>query len=201
MKIDMRDIYAGIYIAAEKKIKQSLEKEGFIVFSDNGNEKFDIYAEKGDDRRIYEIRIGKSKIQERLLSSLQELARKKKAKLFVIYVEPPRTKQIEYDGIDLLLSDYLINNMPDDLNELSTHTLIEYVSDTEINSIHISDFDIEVEGNSCVSVCLLYGSDLDRRNGDGDESSDIFEFSFKAIISDNKITKADFRFDVEHFYE
>ena len=78
MKLDMRDIYAGICIAAEKKIKQSLEEEGFIVFSGNDNEMFDIYAEKGDDRRIYEIRIGKARYKNDHLAACKRLLERRK---------------------------------------------------------------------------------------------------------------------------
>ena len=201
MKLGMREIYKGISIAAEDKIKKSLSREGFNVFLGDDRHPYDIYAEKGDDRRIYDIRIGKSKIQERSLCKLQEVARAKKAKLFVTYVEPPRTKQIEYEGIELLLSDYLINNMPNELDILSTHTQIESVSGVDISSILIRNDIIQIKGDACVDVMLLYGSESDRIDGDGDEISDSYDFKFRVNISFGRIIDAYFRFDTEHFYE
>lgn len=200
MKIGMKEINEGIYYVAINKLKKSLEKEGFSVSLGEKN-MYDLFAEKGDDKRIYEIKIGKYKVQERVLSRLQDIAREKKAKLFVTYLEQPRSSQIEYYGIENTLFEYLQNNMPEELDCLSTHTLPQEVSDVEITSILVDDELIRIEGNATLEVELVYGSEMDRKNEMGDEMEDFFDFYFKVSIEKGVIVKAYFKFDLEHFYE
>ena len=186
---------------AIKKLQSSLEKEGFSVSVGTNKDMYDIYAEKDDDRRIYDIKIGKNKIQKRHLNKMQEIAKKKKAKLFVTYLEQPRTSQIEYEGLEDILLDYLINNMPDDLDGLSTHTTIESVVDVEINSIRVLNNMIKVEGSACLEVELQYGSNRDIEDGFGEKMSDTYEFVYRVNIVENSITYAYFKFDIDHFYQ
>ena len=205
MKVGSNEIKKGIYLVVVNKLQRSLEREGFTVSlgSEAGETAlYDIYAEKDDDRRIYELRIGKNKIQSRILRELQEVAREKRAKLFVTYVEQPRTTQIEYNGLENLILAYLLNNMPEELDCLSTHTMLQEIADLEIDSIKIlEDSTIKVEGSATVSVELQYGSRHDREDGLGDSSSDYFDFYFRLRIRNGEIKDGYFKFDLEHFYE
>ena len=201
MKIGNSEVLKGVYIVAEERIKNELEKDGFIVTFGDENDKFDIYAEKGDDKRIYELKIGKNKIQKKVLLRLQEIAKSKRARLFITYLEPPRARQIIYDGLENLLLDYLSNNFPSELDALSTHTVIEELSDVDIDSIQLSDDSIKVEGSAVIFVELSYGSTKDREDENGYEDHDSFDFSFKVKIVNSEIVHAYFKFDLEHFYE
>lgn len=201
MKIGTNDIIDGIYLVAINKLQESLKKEGFLITKGNPDDIFDLYAEKDEDRRIYEIKIGKNKIQKRNLNKLQQYAKEKNARLFVTYLEQPRTSIIEYEGIELILLDYLMNNMPDEIDALSTHTMLQDVSDVDINSIRISEDLIKVEGTACLEVELLYGSESDRYS-DGEEGmSDSFDFYFRVKIQSGIIQDGYFKFDLEHFYQ
>ncbi len=68
----MKEVISGIVYAAEQKLKKELHQMGFETYSDK---LCDLYAEKGDDRRLYELRIGKNKIQKRVFSELQANAK------------------------------------------------------------------------------------------------------------------------------
>lgn len=201
MKIGINEINKGIYMVALEKLQRSLENDGFQVIIGKNEDMFDLFAERDDDRRIYEIKIGKNKAQKRQLSKLQEIAKEKKAKLFVTYLEQPRTSQIEYEGLEELLMNYLMDNMPDELDVLSTHTILENVYDLEINSIFVKNNIIKVEGSASLAVELQYGSTFDREDGMGDVMDDSYDFVFRVNIVEGSIEYAYFKFDVEHFYQ
>lgn len=198
MRIGMQEINEAIYWVALQKLKKSLENEGFEVTSKKDMDPYcDLFAEKNDDKRMYILKIGKNKTQQRVLSKIQEVAKEKRAKLFVTYLEQPKTSKIEYDGLENMLFDYLINHMPDELDILSTHTALEDINDLEINSISIVGDKIKIEGSARIDVELKYGSTHD----DIDEMNDSFEFVFRVNILKGKIDYAYFKFDLEHFYE
>ena len=198
MKVGNQEIYKGIYIVTLDKLTNLLKKEGFEVLEGGKDSGYDLFAEKGDDRRIYLIKIGKNRVQTNLIAKMQSVAKEKKAKLFVTYVERPKTYNIEYDGIETLLRNFLSNNLPDELDRLSTHTRVDDVYDVEIQSISVKDEVIKLEGNATLVVELSYGSDKEAYE---DVEHECFEFVFRVAISENKIIRNYFKFDVEHFYE
>lgn len=100
-----------------------------------------------------------------------------------------------------LLFDYLLDNVPDELDALSTHTILEGISDVEIDSEDSCGEVITVKGKATIEVELNYGSDYDRRVGDGDSQNDYYAFVFITSITDDKITSGDFKFNLDHFYE
>lgn len=81
------------------------------------------------------------------------------------------------------LSDYvenaLVEEIPNSLDELSTHTVIDYV---EFNGFQVMDIDesfIYIRGESTVHVALQYGSSSDRRKGEGATINDSFPVYFQ----------------------
>lgn len=112
-----------------------------------------------------------------------------------------RLPEFDFDDIAQLLYEYLCDNFPDELNSLSTHTMLEEVTDVEIDSKVVSGETITINGKGWIEVELNYGSESDRWSGDGDSQSDSFKFTFQATISDKIITYASFEFDLDHFYE
>ena len=102
-----------------------------------------------------------------------------------------------------LLFDYLINNIPDKLDVLSTHTRILDVSDVVINSAITNSRTIEFEGTANAEVELAYGSARERNIDDDsvDLPTDYYDFTFKVIVEENQIIgEPEFEFDTEHFY-
>lgn len=72
MKIGMNEILSGIEYTAIQKITKELVRDGFIVKNEFSPEQdnrlfFDLYAEKGEDKRIYELKIGKIEFRKNSL--------------------------------------------------------------------------------------------------------------------------------------
>ena len=91
MKLGINEINEGIYIAAINKVSSQLQRDGFIVKTDypieaNHRIRLDLFAQKGIDKRIYEFKIGKNKIQREQFAFLQNYARNIGARLFIIYL-------------------------------------------------------------------------------------------------------------------
>lgn len=203
MKIGMSEILSAIEDAAAKKITRELAKEGFFVkrgyFPSEGNEiQFDLYAERGKDRRVYELKLGKNKIQSKQFVRLQAEARRLEAKLYIVYLETPRSKEIDFEGLEEIIYEDLVNDLPSELDSLSTHTTIEDVDNVEISVIRISDGIAILEGSGTINVCLQFGSNSDLRKNDGVEDVDSVDFFFKLSIdmSSCKIEKRYYKIDI-----
>ena len=204
MKIGIGEIYKALHDVALNKLANSLERDGFDVDLDpgrnlgRGTPGFDLYATKGDEHRIYEIKIGKNKMQKKQFQALQEYARDMRAKLFITYLELPTSKEIEYDNIDSYILEYLQENVPDEIDALSTHTYIEDVDSVEITSLKICNDKQLIKGNASVNVLLQYGSDTDIRKNDGVAIEKSIDFYFRLDIRKDKIFKAYFKFDLDY---
>ena len=196
MKIGMNEVIGGIEKVAMDRIKEGLEKEGFNVTT---NKNFDIYAEKETDRRIYELKLGKNKIQKKQYVKLQKKAEELGAKLYIVYLEIPYSKSIEFDGLNELLYENIINNFPNELDILSTHTYIEEISDIDISSIEITDNGLKANGSGSMYLRLQYGSDSDIKSDIGAEDYMTVDFFFKVTVnvSLDSITKAYYKFDTQ----
>ena len=97
-----------------------------------------------------------------------------------------------------LLLDYLMNNTPSDLDELSTHTSIEDVADVAISSTVANGAEVNITGTATVEVELAYGSDRERE--DEDASDEQFEFTFDIVVEGEAIKSANLEFDTSSFY-
>lgn len=203
MKIGMNEIVGGIEDAATKKIARELVRDGFFVEREylppeGIGIRFDLYAEKGGDRRLYELKLGKNKIQSKQFERLQAEARRLGAKLYIVYLETPRSKEIDFEGLEQIICEDLVNDLPSELDSLSTHTTIEDVDNVEIDAIRISDGIAILEGSGTINVCLQFGSNSDLRKNDGVEDADSVDFFFKLSIdmSSNKIEKRYYKIDI-----
>ena len=152
MKIGMNEILSGIEYTAIQKITKELVRDGFIVKNEFSPEQdnrlfFDLYAEKGEDKRIYELKIGKNRIQKKQFAALQAEAKRLGAKLYIVYLEIPRSKEVNFEGLDQIIYEDLLNDFPSEIDGLSTHTTIESIEDIEIDSINISDSIVKLTGS------------------------------------------------------
>ena len=204
MKLGMNEVLNGIEYVAINKITNSLKAQGFSVCQDYTpsnipNAIFDLYAEKGDDKRIYELIIGKNKIQNNKFRMLQEEAKRLKAKLFIIYLEIPKTQEIEFIGIENIIHEDLTNNFPSELDSLSTHTTIDSVDNIVLNSIKIEDGVAKITGSGTINVDLQFGSRSDLDNGDAviDSASIDFFYKLNIDIHTNKVLKRYYKIDME----
>lgn len=80
---------------------------------------------------------------------------------------------------------YLINNLPNELDELSSHTGVDEVADVDIDEIELnSDGAINVTGSAVVTVSIQLGSDSDNKGDENMHST--FPFTFKLALEWNK---------------
>ncbi len=203
MKIGLKEIQKGIYLAAKERICSELVKQGFKVLEEKTsatqNYKYDIYAEKDNEKRIYELKIGKNKIYKNHLALLQSEAKSINAKLFIIYLEVPKSKEIEYDNLEQIIYENLSNNFPEELDTLSTHTSIESVNSIDIESINVESDGIRLSGSASLNLDLQFGSNYDMKNGDGLQESFTVDFSFRIKICNDIIVKSYYKFDLSDY--
>ena len=204
MKLGLPEIISGIEQVASDKITSSLKEQGFDVYKNykalkSKKEHFDIYAEKGDDKRIYELKIGKNRIQNKQFVILQDEAKRLGAKLFIVYLEIPKTHMIEFLGIENIIYQDLVDDFPSELDALSTHTTIDSVNNVEIEKISIEGSIAKITGSGTINVDLQFGSRSDLNNGEAIEDSNSIDFFFKISIdvSTNIIVKRYYKIDVE----
>lgn len=197
MKIGMNEILRGIKYTAIQKITKELERDGFSINKEHLI--FDLYAEKGDDKRIYEFKIGKNRIQKRQFIALQEEAKRLGAKLYIVYLEIPRSKEVDFEGLDQIIYEDLLNDFPSEIDALSTHTTIESIEDIEIDSINISDSIVKLTGSGTINVHLQFGSRSDLKNNDAVEDVGSVDFFFKLSVdvANNEVIKRYYKIDIE----
>ena len=197
MKIGMNEILRGIEYTAIQKITKELERDGFSINKEHSI--FDLYAEKGDDKRIYEFKIGKNRIRKRQFIALQEEAKRLGAKLYIVYLEIPRSKEVDFEGLDQIIYEDLLNDFPSEIDALSTHTTIESIEDIEIDSINISDSIVKLTGSGTINVHLQFGSRSELKNNDAVEDVGSVDFFFKLSVdvANNEVIKRYYKIDIE----
>ncbi len=168
--------------AKRSEMAERLQSQGFTVSTElrRGDVVFDLAATKDGRTAVYEFKSEQPKFNTAELKRLQDTARAFGYEFHVVVVRPPRRVQVEILNLPEQLQDYMINTrFPEELDQLSTHTTIDGVSDVEVSDIHVGPGKIKISGSGNVEVGLQYG-------GDSDEpliSGDSFPFTFDAVLS------------------
>lgn len=207
MKLGMDEIREGIYQAALNRTMRQLRLDGFIVEPDCSFERahirVDLFAQSNDEKRIYEFKFGRNRIQRNQLARLQEFAKSIGARLYVIYLEMPQSKEIIFDGIDNIIYSHLSEYPPQEICELANHFYIKDVDNVELSSIEVANEIVKLSGSGCLVVELQFGSHYDRRNGDSVDETVEFEFSFrlKLDVAEQSILYSYYKFDTSWYYQ
>ena len=210
MKLGLDEITDGIYFAAINKLTKQLKFENFNVFteypiktSEHSRIILDLYAEKGNDKRIYELKLGKNKVQRNKLVWLQNLAKQLGARLYIIYLEIPKSKEIEFYKIESIIMRDIERNMPSELISLATHVYVNDVESIDISSLIIDKDIIKIEGQGNIILEAQYGSPRDIDEGFGEFKDLEIEFTFKLKLdhSEKEILYSYYKFDTKNFYE
>ncbi|NQU05023.1 MAG: hypothetical protein HQ568_02940 [Calditrichaeota bacterium] len=188
MQIDRGILIQHFHQAVSDQVKKDYESKGYSVCAECslGDYRADLVAKNDHETVVIEIKSGSLSPEKRELHrNLREYVRSQGDYRFVvIYASPPRDKDIEIDKITEILHDILINDMPNNLDELSTHTsldevVLDEVVDVDLDQIHLkSDNTIRVEGTGTVGVELQFGSGSDNRNDDGHITYATFQMNF-----------------------
>lgn len=213
MEISKQLIYKNLHFLAIEQLAEEYKAKGYLVEKEKRLGKYiaDLVVSKDDEKIIFEIKAGRMtpERKEQLAKLIDFVNSLNDYKFKIIIARPPREKNIQIAEFKQLFLDYLISDFPSELDELSTHTTIETVSDIEIHDliVHIEN-EINVIGQGVVEVRLQYGSDGDARRGDGLYQYDSFPIDFdlylsynsqkKLIINDDSVS---IEIDTDSFYE
>jgi len=87
-----------------------------------------------------------------------------------------------YEVIFNALDEILLNELPDDIDTLSTHSRFEEIKELDFIEKSENDEGVLIEGKAVVSYNLQFGSDSDVNRGDGSVEIREFPMTFKGIL-------------------
>ena len=134
---------------------------------------------------------------------MQEYARKIGARLFIIYLETPSSKEITFHGLEDIIFKDLQNDTPDELLNLASKVYINDINNVMIHSIEVNDDIIILDGDGTVYVEIEFGSRSDLRNGNGLNEKLQFDFYFSLKLDhyNRKVIHSYYKIDTTWYYE
>lgn len=212
MEISKQLIYKNLHFLAIEQLAEEYKAKGFLVEKEKqlGNYRADLVVSKDKEKIVFEVKAGRMSPQrkEQLAKLTDYVNSLGDYKFKIIIARSPKEKNIQIAEFEELFFDYFKNDLPSELDELSTHTTIETISDIEIHELIVhSGNEIKVIGQGIIEVRLQYGSDGDERRGDGHYQYESFPFDFDLYLSydsQEKLTINDTAFiviDTDSFYE
>lgn len=188
--------------AKRAELVEELLHEGFSVETDKviGDTRFDLIATKEGRTKAFELRsVGSWKFDRESFRRLQNKAKAEGFEFHIVIVNPPPKVHVEIDDLASQLRSYLIQNTPDALDSLSTHTSISGVYDLSISDIHVGKGEIRVAGVGTVEVELQFGSASDNASSAGD--SYLFHFKVRLNTMGQLQDVEDISVDTSTFYD
>lgn len=212
MEINKQLLYRNLHFLAIEQLAEEYTEMGYKVEKGSKIGKFqtDLIAIKDDEKIVIEVKAGRMDISKKKeLAKLADYINSLGGYKFkVVIATPPKEKNIQISEFEDMIFESLINDLPPELDELSTHTTIETVSDVEIHDLIIHrKNDINVIGQGVVEVRIQFGSDGDARRGDGHFQYESFPFDFDLYLSygsDGKLNineNANIDVDTDSYYE
>lgn len=179
---------ATSYLEAAKldQLAAEFRQAGYKVRLNDGKDQvsYDLIAEQGDRKIAVEVVVRSNLRDEAVaerVSTLREHAQSQGFDEFrLVLVSPPRETMVEVEGLEGLLLDTIINDIPSELDILSSHTRILGISDIDITSTAIGRDGIHVTGTGVVLVDLGYGGSEEH---DGINEEIDFPFFFDLILT------------------
>ena len=191
--------------AKQAETAEALTADGFSVVQELrvGDTQFDLVAEKGSQKLAYEFKAGRSsKTSRDSLQRLQEVAAQQGWQFRIVVVNPPPRVHVEVDRLQQHLLEYLMDRVPAELDQLSTHTRICGLSDVEISDLRMTQGEIRVSGTGSIDVQLQYGSGSDQDSGEGAKLYDSYPLRFTATLeSTGEFRSVELTVDTSSFYE
>lgn len=154
------------YLEAAKveELAADLQQQGYRVVRDAqlGSQQFDLLAERDGQRLAVEV-----KARSRLTESTADVIRLREAaraaglsEFRLVVVVPPRVVDVSIENLETEFLRYFADQgVPSNLDELSSETRIENVSDIEVESVSIHPSHIQVRGRATIDVELNFGRD------------------------------------------
>ncbi len=189
--------------AAIAEMTDSYRKQGYNINTDFklGDFHVDLYCEKEGSKLAFEFKTRERSDYERI-EAMREIANENDIHFRVVIVRIPVDKHISVEGIEETLEHYFNNDMPSDLDCLSTHTRVVEVEQAFITSLQMKSIDeIEISGNSEVVVDLCFDNDDDHCD------TESYPFTFKGVWAFNENRElelqelSDLKFDTSSYDE
>lgn len=191
---------AYLEAAIIEKEKELIEKGYTIV---KGQKEYDLMATKDKEMFIFEFKYRKSN-DERNREQFRrfiEYAKRLGAEPVVVYLSEPTRVEADFEGLDEIILNYLINEGVDEIDCLSTHSRIEEIYIERLTLVNINLNQIYIEGDANISVSLQYGSDRDNRDEEEDYG-DSFPMAFKLTMNwEKEILLFERDINVDSFYD
>jgi hypothetical protein len=211
MKVNQLFVENASQRAAINQLEKEYKEKGYSTSKEVmlGDLRIDLIAEKENEKVIVEI-ISRAASEERNEEYWKKYIELLKShgnySLRLVVANPIVRKEIEFDGLENLLMDEL-SVIPDEIDQLSTHSTIESVSDISIDKILINEDEIHINGDCWITVELQYGSNSDSENDDGLNFSDNYQLFFELIVKQDEEckyyidSKQRFEVDIDKFYK
>lgn len=179
------------------EIAQHYEALGYQV--EAGKEGFDLVAKRGDDRIAFEIKVASTRPHsQRTISKLRSKAKRLGMHLNIVLLRKPHQIEVEIENLEEILHRKLKDDVPEEIRELSSNSIIEEVADLEIDRCRISKTEISLRGTGYIGVELNYGG-----SRDGATAYEGYPFSFEVILDHDLSIASDLavQVDVSSFYK
>ena len=188
MEISKQLIYKNLHFLAIEQLADEYKAKGYIVEKEKqlGKYRADLVVSKDGEKIVFEVKTGRMSPErkEQIAKFTDYVNSLGDYKFKIIIARSPKEKNIQIVEFEELFFDYLINDFPSELDELSTHTILETISDIVIHDLIVHNGnEINVIGEGIVEVRLQYGSDGDARRGDGFYQYESFPFDFDLYLS------------------
>ena len=190
MEIKKHYLQKYLHNIALEQIAEEYEQKGYKVSKEEriGKYQADITARKENETIVIEIKSGKMTTEKKeTIAGIGNYVREQtNFKFLVVIATPPKEKKLEIGEIEDLLTQFMKIDLPFELDELSTHTRLEEVTDVDIDEINIEGKSIFVKGGGVVSVELQFGSDRDQTRKDGNRTNENFPFNYEITLEYNE---------------
>lgn len=187
MEIKKQYIQEYLHAIAIRQIAEEYVQKGYQVGTNEtlGNYEADLIARRGEETIVVEVKTGRMTPERKhAIAQLGNYVRKQRNYKFLVAIAtPPKEKKLEIAEIEGLLTEYLSNHFPSELDELSTHTQLEEVTDIDIDEISIDRNLIFVKGDGVINVKLQFGSGGDQDSDNGFMDYESFSFDFKITLA------------------
>lgn len=163
--------------AAIDEITDSYLKQGYKIQTDYklGDYLVDLYCEKEGTKFAFEFKTRVRSDYARI-EAMRKIAKENNIHFRVVIVRIPIDKHISVEGIEETLEQHFINDMPSDLDCLSTHTRVIEVEQAVLTSLELKSLEeIEIIGSSEVIVDLCIDND------DDSCLTESYPFTFKGV--------------------
>lgn len=204
-----RDNFLARYYekATIDQLTAEYKKKGYSVRREMkfGNYRIDLVAEKDGQKLLFEVTRGRQDLTSRKrIEGIEESIRNlPNTRLVIIPTRYEDEKVIVFNGLETIILNYFMEELPDELDELSTHTRIEGVDSVVVDEIKIYGQDIIIKCSGQVTVSLQYGSDSEQEGHNAHTMSFPFEIDGTVSWRDDgyEVSEVDcLRIDTGDFY-